>query len=282
MAGFGGVIKDKTAGKTAKEFCMKKFLSTALLLVRPLGVSSGFNPVRESIYYRKRNSMIKKSFTMICVALVVTVALVLTGCDNDAGDDGGTSTVASVTVSPSPVNVPKGGTQAFTATVSGTGNPVQTVTWSVSGGGAGTVISESGVLTVAAGESVGTLTVTATSTVDTSKSGTATVTVTDGSGEEDVDKTFTIGYEWGTIIIKNEEGNTVTDFTLSNSTVTLSADDTFSSVTWYVDGVNKSTNPSLELKAEDYTTTKTHSVTFTGWLNGSYLSSGPILFTVTN
>jgi hypothetical protein len=69
--------------------------------------------------------------------------------------------------------VVKGGNQTFSATVTGTNNPAQTVTWSVSGGGTGTSINTGGVLTVAANESAVSLTVTATSTVDTAKSGTA-------------------------------------------------------------------------------------------------------------
>jgi formylglycine-generating enzyme required for sulfatase activity len=85
--------------------------------------------------------------------------------------------VSAVTVSPGTVGVTKGGTRTFTATVAGTGNPAQTVTWTLSGGGAGTTISSAGVLTVAANETATSLTVTATSTVDTTKSGTAAVTV---------------------------------------------------------------------------------------------------------
>jgi hypothetical protein len=93
----------------------------------------------------------------------------------------GTATVASVTVSPATVDVAKGGTQTFTASVTGTGNPAQTVTWSVSGNSeVGTAITTTGgVLTVDVSETVATsLIVTATSTVDPYKSGTATVTVT--------------------------------------------------------------------------------------------------------
>jgi hypothetical protein len=87
-------------------------------------------------------------------------------------------TVNTVTVSPSTVTVAKGATQLFTATVTGIGNPAQTVNWTVDGGGAETTINiTTGVLSVAANETAMTLTVTATSTMDTSKSGTATVTV---------------------------------------------------------------------------------------------------------
>jgi endo-1,4-beta-xylanase len=88
--------------------------------------------------------------------------------------------VSGVTVSPATVNVAKGGTRTFIATVTGM-NPAQTVTWSVSDGGADTTINADGILSVANDESATALTVRATSTVDTTKSGTATVTVTGGS-----------------------------------------------------------------------------------------------------
>ena len=85
-------------------------------------------------------------------------------------------TVTNVTISPSPVTVNRGGNQTFTATVTGTNNPPQTVTWTVTGGGIGTSINASGVLTVAATE-IANLTVRATSTFDTAVSGTADATV---------------------------------------------------------------------------------------------------------
>ena len=87
-------------------------------------------------------------------------------------------TVTSVTVSPATASVEKGATQKFTATVTGTNNPAQTVTWSIDKTNSGTTINSSGLLKVAAAESLTSLTVKATSTVDKSKSGTAAVTVT--------------------------------------------------------------------------------------------------------
>ena len=99
--------------------------------------------------------------------------------DFDITASAATPTVTSVTVSPLTITVQKGHHQQFSATVSGTNNPAQTVTWSVYGGGAGTSIDSDGELTIAADETAGMLTVTATSTVNTSKSGSATVTVTD-------------------------------------------------------------------------------------------------------
>ena len=88
-------------------------------------------------------------------------------------------TVTGVTVSPSTINMTKGGTQQFQAAVTGDNSPSQTVTWTVQGGGAGTSISTGGLLTVGGSETATTLTVRAASTVAgyTNIAGTAIVTV---------------------------------------------------------------------------------------------------------
>jgi hypothetical protein len=93
-------------------------------------------------------------------------------------------TVTSVTVSAAAASVAKGGTLQFTAAVSGTNNPSQDVSWTIvtSGKASGTSISATGLLTVAANETLTSLTVGATSTVDTTKSDTETVTVTGSNG----------------------------------------------------------------------------------------------------
>jgi outer membrane protein OmpA-like peptidoglycan-associated protein len=88
-----------------------------------------------------------------------------------------TSTVTSIIVNPVTSVVPQGFKQQFAATVIGTNNPPQTVTWSVTGGVTGTSIDENGLLTVGEDQDPGTLTVAATSTADTAMSGTSTVTV---------------------------------------------------------------------------------------------------------
>ncbi|GHT67466.1 hypothetical protein FACS189452_05230 [Bacteroidia bacterium] len=93
-------------------------------------------------------------------------------------DDVLVEAVLGVSVSPNTTSVAKGSTRQFSVVVLVQGNAAQTVTWSVSGGTAGTSISATGLLTVAAGETASTLTVTATSTADASKKGTASVTVT--------------------------------------------------------------------------------------------------------
>jgi hypothetical protein len=93
-------------------------------------------------------------------------------------------TVTSVTVSPSNQSVERGGVVQFTASVSGSNNPSNAVTWRVSsnasGSGAvtsGTGINANGRLTVSANETAAVLYVTATSTVDAAKSGSAVVNV---------------------------------------------------------------------------------------------------------
>ena len=93
----------------------------------------------------------------------------------------------SVSLSPSSANVPTGGEQVFTATVSGTGSAGTSVTWSVNGisGGnstVGTISSTSGTTALYTAPSIpltpATVTVMATSAADASKSGTASVTIT--------------------------------------------------------------------------------------------------------
>jgi hypothetical protein len=105
------------------------------------------------------------------------------GSSGGGGGGGGGSrvqpppTVTSVIVNPSSATVTRGGTQQFTAIVSGNVFPVQTVTWSVTGNTAGTSISENGFLTVSSSQNPATLTIRATSIVDSNRSGTALVTV---------------------------------------------------------------------------------------------------------
>jgi hypothetical protein len=88
--------------------------------------------------------------------------------------------VESVAVVPAAAQVQKGGTQQFYAEVEAYGTITTEVTWSVAGGGAGTSITASGLLTVAAGETAAALTVSALSHYDDILCGTASVTVTGG------------------------------------------------------------------------------------------------------
>jgi len=86
-------------------------------------------------------------------------------------------TVTGVTVSPATVYVTRGSSQSFSATVMGTNNPSQDVTWSVLGAThtSGTAINSRGVLNVSASERLGTIQVKATSKEDANKTGVATV-----------------------------------------------------------------------------------------------------------
>jgi photosystem II stability/assembly factor-like uncharacterized protein len=88
-------------------------------------------------------------------------------------------TVTSVSISPSgSVFVAPGSTQQFSATVTGTNSPPQTVTWTIVGANhSGTTITTGGNLTVASGETAESFTVRATSTVDTNVYGETTVDV---------------------------------------------------------------------------------------------------------
>jgi len=89
--------------------------------------------------------------------------------------------VTGVTVAPATVSRSRGQTQTFTATVQGTNNPSQAVTWTVTnqaGQPVPSTINASGVLTVSQVETNATLIVTATSVANPAVSGTATVTVT--------------------------------------------------------------------------------------------------------
>ena len=95
------------------------------------------------------------------------------------------ATITGVTVDPDTAEVEVGETQQFTATVTGTGDYNEKVTWTVSGNNStGTTISEDGVLNIAANETAEELTVTATAAGDSNKSGTATVTVTHPDPDE--------------------------------------------------------------------------------------------------
>jgi len=90
-----------------------------------------------------------------------------------------TPTINEVKVNPSSASILLGGTQNFTASVIGTYNPPQDVTWTIirSGSNAGTTISSDGVLKIAANETVSSLSVRATSTFNTNMYGEATITV---------------------------------------------------------------------------------------------------------
>ena len=115
-------------------------------------------------------------------AIVAVIGLSVAGCQTDTEDP----TVTGVAVSPATVSVARGGNHTFSATVTGTNNHPTTVTWAIvqtNTHAQTTINATTGVLNVAAAETLNTLTIRATSTFDTSRNGTATVTLTGGAGE---------------------------------------------------------------------------------------------------
>jgi hypothetical protein len=120
-----------------------------------------------------------------CLGQLAIVSLLICSACGGGGSTGSIGppppTVTSVSVSPSSANVQPGAAQQFTATVTGTGDFPNTVTWSVSGqsddANLGT-ISASGLYTADNNPpNPNTVTVTATSTYDRSKSASASVVV---------------------------------------------------------------------------------------------------------
>jgi hypothetical protein len=103
-------------------------------------------------------------------------------------DPGGGYSISGVTVNAASTSVGKGSTLQFSAEVTGTGGPPQTVTWSIESSHVGaTTIDGNGLLSVAAGETAANLTIRATSTVNTSKYGEKPVTVREpGSGSASI------------------------------------------------------------------------------------------------
>ena len=96
----------------------------------------------------------------------------------DPNDSPNPPAVHSVTISPPTAEVHRGDTQQFTATVFTSGGASNAVSWKISGNNSNdTIISTSGLLSIADNEAATTLTVTATSVFDTSKSASAAVTI---------------------------------------------------------------------------------------------------------
>jgi hypothetical protein len=92
------------------------------------------------------------------------------------------ATVTSVTVSPANIHVQLGTQQQFSATVHGTNDPSQDVSWTVEGSmSASTVISADGLLTVGLDESLSGFTVRATSTANPNIYGMAAIQPTTGT-----------------------------------------------------------------------------------------------------
>ena len=119
--------------------------------------------------------LFRRALSGLALTGLALVAACPTDTSPEAGDPSKKGGEIVVTVSPVVSGVSKGGTRQFSAMVTGGNNPSQKVTWAVEAGtdtAAGTSISDTGILTVAADETVKSLTVTATSTLDGAKSGT--------------------------------------------------------------------------------------------------------------
>ena len=114
---------------------------------------------------------------IIFFKILIVTALIVSGATSCKE----APTVTDVAVNPATVTVTKGFQQSFTATVTGTNDPAQTVTWSIveANKNAATTIDSEGMLTISAVESLKLLMVRASSTLDKTKSGRSTVTIID-------------------------------------------------------------------------------------------------------
>jgi uncharacterized repeat protein (TIGR02543 family) len=177
--------------------------------------------------YKRRNGMKTWNRVLLDLIAIITLAFVFFACDDGNGGGGTQATVSSVNIYPVTAIVEKGGTQQFTATVNGTNNPSQNVSWTIvqTDKHSGTTINTSGLLTVSASETLGTLTIRATSTADTSKRDTAMVTVTVGQpaqywwtiiwkldGGEKGTGTYSDQIEKGTVLARPAPDPTKTDY----------------------------------------------------------------------
>lgn len=125
----------------------------------------------------------EKASTLILTAIsTVDNTVIGTATISLVGQLGGS--VTSVVVNPTTASLSPGQALQFNAVVQGTGDFDSSVTWSVTGGTAGTDISSGGLLTLAPVEPAVTLTVTATSNMDLSKKAEATVTVVQPTQED--------------------------------------------------------------------------------------------------
>ena len=126
-------------------------------------------------------------FPIVCAVMFLAIfGLLMTACSDGSGSKKDpTVTSVTVTAAGNATSITKGGTLQFSAEVSGTHNPAQTVTWTYTTtpatATAGISISTSGLLSVTNAATATAILVRATSTVDTSKSGTKSISV--GGGE---------------------------------------------------------------------------------------------------
>ncbi len=117
-------------------------------------------------------SLVRSFVLFVVVFIAVALESGCVGVTSAAKAPATTNSVGtvSITINPTAVSIQVGGTQQFSATVTGT--PDTTVTWSASGG----TVSAAGLYT--APSTPGTYTVIATSAADSTVAATATVSVT--------------------------------------------------------------------------------------------------------
>lgn len=124
-----------------------------------------------------------------------------------------TPPAVSVSISPTSSTIQVGGTQQFTATVTGSSNT--SVTWTASGG----TVSNVGLYT--APSATGTYTVTATSVADTSKKASATVTV--AAAATQLLSVSPSSIDFGSVLVGNSSSQTVTLTNTGTGSVTVTA-----------------------------------------------------------
>jgi len=187
----------------------------------------------------------------------------------------GSSSGISVTVSPASATLAPGGTQQFTANVTGTTNT--SVTWAVDGmyGGNTTVgtISTSGLYTAPSGS--GSHTVTATSAADTTKTGAATVTVTSSSGGGCNPPTSP-----GAVICSPSAGSTVSS-PVQFSGAGTGASGSVNHLELWIDGGKINDYPGNTMSASVALANGSHTATLVEVdSKGAYIKSSPDTFTV--
>ena len=171
---------------------------------------------------------LKWRFLNTLVSLLMLLCTACGGGSGSSGSGGPPPTITSLSVTSPSTTVQPGAQLQFTATVSGTGNFSQSVTWSVSGssddGNLGT-ISSSGLYTASASPpNPNTVTIKATSAADATKSGTASVVV--GSSPFQI-----------TGVTISPTTPTVKTAATQQFTATVQGTGSFSTaVTWLVDG----------------------------------------------
>ena len=186
----------------------------------------------------------------------------------------GSASGITVTVSPSSATVATGGTQQFTAAITGTSNTA--VTWAVDGmfGGNTTVgtISTSGLYT--APSATGTHTITATSAADSSKTGAAGVTVVSSGGSCNAPSSP------GAILCTPAAGSTVSS-PVQFSGAGTGASGSVNHLELWIDGTKIGDFPGNKMTASVPLANGSHAATLIEVDSSSnFLKSTPVTFTV--